>query len=53
MEKSEIYYEAMRAVIRAGIHDEKEIIEILDVLQGDRNLALYVEREEKRNAESV
>ena len=47
MKRSEIYYEAMRAVIRAGIHDEHEIIEILGALTGDYNMAKMMESHEE------
>lgn len=45
MKKSERYYEAMRAVLRAGIHDEYEIIEIMETLQDNLSTAKWAEKQ--------
>lgn len=43
LKKSEIYHEAMRAVIRAGIHSETEIIQIMEVLMDGKRSAQWLE----------
>lgn len=51
MKKSEHYYEAMRAVLSAGMNSIDEQIEILETLMSDRSSALFSERMDAERAE--
>ena len=49
MKKSEIYYEAMKAVLRTDYQEDMKI-EILSVLMDEKNSALYWEEREAQAA---